>query len=76
MSDIIQSIDTVSDGIVVEFQGGVSCYYSADFLLAHTASATNRVFLDYDPTPRVPSSEVTLRSFASLYPLRTHDRQD
>ena len=74
MSNIIQSIDTVSDGIVVEFQGGVSCYYLADFLLAHAASGANRVFLDYDPSPRVQPAEVTLRSLASVY--RAHPSQD
>lgn len=51
MNRLIRETAVVSDGIVVEFQGGLRCYFSADFLLENTAYGSNRVFLDYDPTP-------------------------
>jgi hypothetical protein len=52
MNRLIRETRVVSDGIVVEFQGGLRCYFSADFLLDHVDRGSNRVFLDYDPTPR------------------------
>ena len=54
MNRLIRETTVVSDGIVVEFQGGVRCYFSADFLLDHINCGSNRVFLDYDPTPAKP----------------------
>ncbi len=51
MNRLIQKTNVVSDGIVVEFQGGLRCYFSADFLLDNLNRGSNRVFLDYDPTP-------------------------
>jgi hypothetical protein len=52
MNCLIHQTSAVSDGIVVEFQGGLRCYFSANFLLENLNSGSNRVFLDYDPTPR------------------------
>jgi hypothetical protein len=52
MNRLIRETSVVSDGIVVEFQGGLRCYFPADFLLDHINLGSNRVFLDYDPTPR------------------------
>ena len=51
MNSPILSIDPVSDGILVQFAGGLHCFYSADFLLANAKHPANCVFLDYDPTP-------------------------
>jgi hypothetical protein len=51
MNRLIRETSVVSDGIVVEFQGGLRCYFSADFLLDNINRGSNRVFLDYDPTP-------------------------
>jgi hypothetical protein len=51
MNRLIRETSVVSDGIIVEFQGGVRCYFSADFLLEHVNRGSNRAFLDYDPTP-------------------------
>jgi hypothetical protein len=51
MNRLIRETNVVSDGIIVEFQGGVRCYFSADFLLDNINRGSNRVFLDYDPTP-------------------------
>lgn len=52
MNRLIHETSVVSDGIVVEFQGGLRCYFSADFLLDNINRGSNRVFLDYDPTPK------------------------
>jgi hypothetical protein len=52
MNRLIHETGVVSDGIVVEFQGGLRCYFSADFLLDHINRGSNRVFLDYDPSPK------------------------
>jgi hypothetical protein len=54
MNRLIRETGVVSDGIVVEFQGGLRCYFSADFLLDNINRGSNRVFLDYDPTPGQP----------------------
>jgi hypothetical protein len=54
MNRLIRETSVVSDGVVVEFQGGVRCYFSADFLLDHINRGSNRIFLDYDPTPSQP----------------------
>jgi hypothetical protein len=54
MNRLIRETSVVSDGIVVEFQGGVRCYFSADFLLDNMNRGSNCVFLDYDPTPGQP----------------------
>jgi hypothetical protein len=51
MNRIIKETEAVSDGIVVEFAGGIRCYFSANFLLQNVNRGSNRVFLDYDPTP-------------------------
>lgn len=53
MNHLIHEASVVSDGIFIEFQGGLRCYFSADFLLEHINRGSNRVFLDYDPTPKV-----------------------
>jgi hypothetical protein len=52
MNQLIRAVDVVSDGLLVEFQGGVRCYFSADFLLENLNQGSNRIFLDYDPTPK------------------------
>lgn len=52
MNHLIHEATVVSDGVVIEFQGGLRCYFSADFLLENINRGSNRVFLDYDPTPK------------------------
>jgi hypothetical protein len=52
MNQLIHEATVVSDGVVIEFQGGLRCYFSADFLLDNINRGSNRVFLDYDPTPK------------------------
>jgi hypothetical protein len=51
MNPVIKTIQAVSDGIVVEFHGGIRCYFSAAFLLQNVNRGSNHIFLDYDPTP-------------------------
>jgi hypothetical protein len=51
MNRVIEAVEAVSDGVVVEFQGGTRCYFSAEFLLQNIDHGSNRIFLDYDPTP-------------------------
>jgi hypothetical protein len=47
----IESIDMVSDGIIVAFSQGHSCYFSAAFLKEHIGRDGNQVFLNHDPSP-------------------------
>ncbi len=68
MNQIIRNINFVSDGILVEFDGGTHCYYSADFLLANAGSPTNCTFLDHDPTPhdtRLRHPDLTFSALAA-----------
>ena len=50
MDHTILSTESVSDGIMVSFEGGVNCYYSAKFLMAHAGEGSNLIFLDSDPS--------------------------
>ena len=51
MIEAIRNVTVVSDGILVEFDCGTTCYYPATFLQAHIGLESNQVFLPYDPTP-------------------------
>jgi len=57
MKQVILHVDFASDGLLIEFESGTRCYYSADFLLANANQALNCTFLDHDPTP----NEIRLR---------------
>ncbi len=61
MSECVESVVVVSDGILVRFGNGVNCYYPASFLLEHLDAGPNQVFLDYDP-----SGDSKHRGFSSL----------
>jgi hypothetical protein len=68
MKSVILNIEFASDGIVVEFDGGTRCYYSANFLLASTDQSTNCAFLDHDPTPeetRLRHPDLTFSALAA-----------
>ncbi len=46
----IQSVQIVSDGIMVRFSDGVLTYFPQGFLREHVGVGSNQVFLDYDPS--------------------------
>ena len=76
----IEDVDVVSDGIIVRFSAGLSCYFPADFLLRNAGSETNQIFLDYDPSPK-PPVRLTLSALGNgrpavlggVVPLRSHN---
>lgn len=45
----IESVQIVSDGILVRFSDGVLTYFPQSFLRDHIGVGSNQVFLDYDP---------------------------
>jgi hypothetical protein len=45
----IESVEIVSDGILVRFNDGVLTYFPQNFLRDHIGVGSNQVFLDYDP---------------------------
>lgn len=62
MEKPIESVQIVSDGIVVRFSDGVLTYFSQTFLRDHIGVGSNQLFLDYDPfehqAPRGKSLQV------------------
>ncbi len=46
----IESVQIVSDGIIVRFSDGVLTYYPQRFLRDHIGHGSNQVFLDHDPS--------------------------
>ena len=61
----IRAVSLVSDGIFVEFERGIHCYFSADFLLGNLVTGSNQVFLPYDPSAKREYDEVDVLSTAS-----------
>lgn len=53
----IESVQIVSDGILVRFSDGVLTYYPQGFLRKHMGLGSNQVFLDYDPFEGAPCVE-------------------
>ena len=51
MKQKVHAVTVVSDGIVVEFEMGVSCYFPASFLSNSLMTPGNQVFLTKDPSP-------------------------
>ena len=49
MQKPIESVQIVSDGIVVRFSDGVLTYFPQNFLREHMGLGSNQIFLDYDP---------------------------
>ncbi len=49
MAKPIESVQIVSDGIVVRFSDGVLTYFPGGFLREHIGVGSNQVLLDYDP---------------------------
>lgn len=47
----IESVEIVSDGILVRFSDGLLTYFSHDFLRDHIGIGSNQVFLDHNPAP-------------------------
>ncbi len=47
----IESVDVVSDGILVRFSDGMLTYFSHDFLRSNVGIGSNQVFLDRNPPP-------------------------
>lgn len=58
MEKLIESVQIVSDGILVRFSDGVLTYFPQGFLRENIGVGSNQVFLDYDPhgTARGPKS--------------------
>ena len=50
MDKPIDSVQIVSDGIVVRFSDGVLTYFPQGFLRDNIGVGSNQVFLDYDPS--------------------------
>lgn len=46
----IESVEIVSDGIVVRFSDGLLSYFPHDFLREHVGTGSNQVFLDHNPS--------------------------
>ena len=46
----IESVQIVSDGILVRFSDGVLTYFPQSFLRDHIGEGSNQIFLDYDPS--------------------------
>ena len=49
MEKPIESVQIVSDGIVVRFSDGVLTYFPQGFLRDHISVGSNQIFLDHDP---------------------------
>lgn len=49
MEKPIESVQIVSDGILVRFSDGVLTYYPEGFLRQNIGVGSNQVFLDHDP---------------------------
>ncbi len=49
MEKPIESVQIVSDGIVVRFSDGILTYFPQGFLRENIGRGSNQVFLDYDP---------------------------
>ncbi len=49
MEKPIESVQIVSDGIVVRFSDGVLTYFPQGFLRENIGVGSNQIFLDYDP---------------------------
>ena len=60
MEKPIESVQIVSDGIVVRFSDGVLTYFPQGFLRDHIGVGSNQVFLDYDPCDRSASARKSL----------------
>ena len=52
MHRAIESVQIVSDGIIVRFSDGVLTYFPQGFLRDHIGVGSNQVFLDYDPSDK------------------------
>ncbi len=61
----VQSVLVVSDGIVIDFLDGTSCYFPGSFLLDHVHTDGNHILLTYDLSHYVPAGEL-LESRESL----------
>ena len=46
----LEDVFLVSDGILVQFGDGTSCYFSASFLLEHACDRSNQIFMNSDPS--------------------------
>ena len=57
MEKQIESVQIVSDGIVVRFSDGVLTYFPQGFLRENIGVGSNQVFLDYDPCDAQHRSE-------------------
>ncbi len=47
----IESVDVVSDGILVRFADGLLTYFPHEFLRGHVGLGSNQVFLDRNFSP-------------------------
>lgn len=51
MSKPIESVDIVSDGLLVRFSDGMLTYFPHEFLRNNVGIGSNQVFLDHEPMP-------------------------
>ncbi len=47
----VESVDVVSDGILVRFSDGMLTYFPHDFLRSHVGIGSNQVFLERSAPP-------------------------
>ena len=58
MEKPIESVDIVSDGIMVRFTDGLLTYFPHDFLRGNIGIGSNQVFLDRNPSAEAGLFEV------------------
>ena len=55
----IESVDIVSDGILVRFADGLLSYFSHEFLRGNVGMGSNQVFLDRNPSSETRTFKVS-----------------
>ena len=59
MEKPIESVDIVSDGILVRFTDGLLTYFPHDFLRGNIGIGSNQVFLDRNPSVKAGMFKVS-----------------
>lgn len=54
MEPPIESVEIVSDGILVRFSDGLLAYFPHEFLRDHIGIGSNQVFVDHNPATDSP----------------------
>ena len=66
----IRFVQSVSDGILVEFSDGTCGYFNAEFLRSNLNHELNSVFLNYDPSPPAEFETISGQMDRPFAPLR------